>query len=188
MDRIVIFLPNEKIKTYQILILLIGLINIIMLSMFKLRMDNDSFTSIMISGFIGATIAPILLWIFSKKNKDFQLRSMIASTLISSVVWFLIGNVLVGISLILLSLLAFKTIRKLMVVFDDSGILYPTFPVKKFNWNEVDNLMLKADVLTIDLKNNQLLQFTIHESENPELDADAFNKFATEKLLKVQKV
>jgi hypothetical protein len=61
-------------------------------------------------------------------------------------------------------------------------ISYPSFPQKKIEWNEVSNLILKDNILTIDLKNNKLIQHTIKENENKDLDETAFNIFIQQQL------
>ena len=52
-------------------------------------------------------------------------------------------------------------------------------------WNEVSNLILKDNILTIDLKNNKLIQHTINENENKELDETAFNTFVQQQLINI---
>ena len=49
-------------------------------------------------------------------------------------------------------------------------------------WNEVSNLILKDNILTIDFKNNKLIQHTINENENKGLDETAFNTFVQQQL------
>ena len=182
MDKFTIALPNDKIKTYRMLLLLISLINIVMLIMFKLRVPTDSLTGFVIFGSIGAASAPLLLWLFMKKNDERQSRYRIVGTLVSSIGWFVLGYVLAGLSLIVVSLLALMAIRKLLVIVDHAGIVYPSIPVQKLDWSEVDNLLLKDSILTIDLKNNKLMQFRITEIDNSALDERAFNTFVTEQL------
>ena len=182
MDKFTITLPNDKIKTYRMLLLLISLINIVMLSLFKFRMPTDSLTGYVISGAIGATSAPLLLWLFAKKDQDRHSHRMITGILISCTAWFMLGFVLAGISLMVVSLLALMAIRTLLVIVDHTGIVYPSIPAQKLNWSEVDNLLLKDGILTIDLKNNKLMQFRIAEKDNPALDEHVFNTFVTEQL------
>lgn len=180
MDKVVIILPNEKIKTYQIFVIFLHLINMALLILFQLATDKNSFTHDWTNGMIGVGLGNFCIWIFTKKNRDFHIRSMTATTLISSSAWFLLGENIAGLALILLSIMAFKVLKKLMIVFDKNGITYPSFPEKTFKWSEAENVQLKDNVLTIDLKNNQLMQFTIKEKENPELDEKAFNSFVKE--------
>jgi hypothetical protein len=58
--------------------------------------------------------------------------------------------------------------------------MYPSFPVKKIAWAEVDFVMLKDDILTIELLNNKLIQFTLNKQLASAIDADRFNRFCKE--------
>ena len=180
MDKAVIILPNEKIKTYQTFVIFLHLINIALLMLFQLTTDKNSFIHDWTNGMIGVGLGNFCIWIFTKKSRDFYIRSMVATTLISSSAWFLMGENIAGLALILLSIMALKVLKKLSVIFDKNGIIYPSFPKKYFKWNQAENVQLKDNVLSIDLKNNQLFQFTLNEKENPDLDENAFNGFVKE--------
>lgn len=66
--------------------------------------------------------------------------------------------------------------KKFNVVFDEEKITYPSFPVKRF-WKEVSNVVLKDNVLTIDLENNKLIQFVIDKESAGKIDEKEFNEF-----------
>jgi hypothetical protein len=48
--------------------------------------------------------------------------------------------------------------RPLLVSITDKLIEYPSLTAKKLNWNEVNNIILKDGLLTIDCKNNRVFQ------------------------------
>ena len=77
-----------------------------------------------------------------------------------------------------ISLLVFDSItkRKLQVNFNTSGIVYPSFPKKNIQWDVLSNVILKDGLLTIDFKNNHLLQSEI-ETTNNKIDETVFNHF-----------
>jgi hypothetical protein len=65
--------------------------------------------------------------------------------------------------------------------FSIEGITFNTFPFKNYNWQQVMNVLLKDNILTIDLKNNRILQ------KETESDIDAttereFNDYCTTQL------
>lgn len=180
MDKFIFILPNDKLKTYQTLVILFHLINMALLMLFNMGTDKNSFTHDWTNGMIGVGLGNFCIWIFTKKNKDFYIRSMAATTLISSSSWFFLGEKIAGLSLILFSILAFSVLKKLMIVFDKNGITYPSLPKKQIKWKETDNVQLKDNVLTIDLKNNKLMQFTLKDTENPDLDEVNFNSYVKE--------
>jgi hypothetical protein len=53
------------------------------------------------------------------------------------------------------------------------------------SWNDLSNVVKKDDVLTIDFKNNKLLQTEILNPEN--INEDEFNRFCKEQLSQVVK-
>ena len=64
-------------------------------------------------------------------------------------------------------------------VFADK-IFYPSFPYRAIKWDELSNVILKDTILTIDFKNNKIIQ---HEVLN-EADEKEFNNFCKEQLNK----
>ena len=72
-------------------------------------------------------------------------------------------------------------LKKISLYFTASGIEKRNFPSKKYHWNQFSNVILKDNILTLDFKNNKLLQAKI---ETTNLNEDAFNIFAKEQLVK----
>ncbi len=51
---------------------------------------------------------------------------------------------------------------------DDSGITFNSLPSKSYKWHEINNMLLKDDIITIDFKNNKIYQ------KETEADVSAF--------------
>jgi len=66
--------------------------------------------------------------------------------------------------------------------FDKEKIVFNSFPQKKYLWKDVANAILKDNILTIDLKNNKLIQKEI-DAEISEADEKDFNEFCKERLM-----
>ena len=49
-------------------------------------------------------------------------------------------------------------------------------------WSDTNNVMLKDNVLTIDLKNNKLIQAVIEEGSAGEIDEEEFNEFCRRQM------
>jgi hypothetical protein len=64
---------------------------------------------------------------------------------------------------------------------DDSGITFNTLPAKEYEWKEINNLLLKEGILTVDYKNNKLFQQEIESEVSTELERE-FNKYCQAKL------
>jgi hypothetical protein len=68
------------------------------------------------------------------------------------------------------------TARPFIVVVAQAGITYPSFPKKTYNWNEFNNVILKDGLLTIDFKDNTLIQQLV-ERNTERVDEKEFNEF-----------
>jgi hypothetical protein len=79
--------------------------------------------------------------------------------------------------------------RELVAKFFPDKIIYPSWPVKTIKWEELNNLVLKDGLLTIDFKNNKLLQQEIINDENDYgINEKEFNAFCREMInIKVYK-
>ncbi|MCF3109123.1 hypothetical protein LL912_10070 [Niabella sp. CC-SYL272] len=71
--------------------------------------------------------------------------------------------------------------RQLVITITAEEIRYPSFPVKKIAWSEVSNLVLKAGILTIDLKNNKIYQHFIKDADQI-VSEEIFNEFCRKQL------
>jgi hypothetical protein len=58
-----------------------------------------------------------------------------------------------------------------------------TFPKKLYPWAEINNMLIKDDYITIDFKNNKLIQKQINEPVT-EAIKNEFNAFCAEHLAK----
>ncbi len=54
------------------------------------------------------------------------------------------------------------------------------FPEKEYLWNTFNNVILKDNILTLDFKNNHLIQAEVEEPKN--MDEKQFNSFAKSQL------
>lgn len=63
------------------------------------------------------------------------------------------------------------------IAFDENEIVKNSFPKKRYSWSELNNVVLKDGLLTIDFKNNQLIQKEL-ESNTTEALEHEFNAYA----------
>jgi hypothetical protein len=66
--------------------------------------------------------------------------------------------------------------------FDEEEIVLNSLPKKHYYWNEINNILIKDGILTIDLKNNRLIQKEIENPGSDKAERD-FNEFCRERLL-----
>lgn len=67
------------------------------------------------------------------------------------------------------------------VAFDENEIVFNTLPKKIHRWSELNAVILKDGMLTIDFKNNRLIQRRI-ESSSTAREEQEFNTFCADKL------
>lgn len=84
-----------------------------------------------------------------------------------------------SVSMILFLLCTLAT-DKLTYEFNDDLIKQKNFPWKKYAWDNMQNIILKDNILTMDFKNNKIIQAEI---ENDNMEERDFNAFVR-KLLK----
>lgn len=71
--------------------------------------------------------------------------------------------------------------RKLTITVDKEAVTYPSFPKKTIPWAQLNQVLLKDGVLTIDCKSNKLYQHDLPDAENLVNEAD-FNDFCRNQL------
>lgn len=62
-------------------------------------------------------------------------------------------------------------------------IIYPSFPKKKIAWSELNNIVLKDGLLTIDFRNNKFIQQPVDETKTA-VNEQEFNDFCRQQLNK----
>ena len=73
--------------------------------------------------------------------------------------------------------------RELIVKVFADKIIYPSWPPREIKWKELSNVILKDRMLTIDFKNDKLIQQLIDE-KNTDIGEKEFNDFCRQQLNK----
>ncbi|MEN9697804.1 MAG: hypothetical protein RLZ56_1225 [Bacteroidota bacterium] len=96
--------------------------------------------------------------------------------------WFLMPNALIISGIYLIGALFERQVKfPYEIAFDPAGIVVNTFPKKHYPWIAIQNALIKDDVITIDFKNNNLIQKDINEPVT-ETVAKEFNTFCAEQI------
>ncbi len=82
--------------------------------------------------------------------------------------------------MIVLAIFYFIAKKKLIVTVREDLIRYPSFPEKNILWSDITGIVLKDGLLTIDFKNNKLIQQYVDESVS--VNEKEFNEFCAKKL------
>jgi hypothetical protein len=80
-----------------------------------------------------------------------------------------------------LGLIEFHVKFPLEIGFTDKIIVFNSLIKKRYNWSDLNNVVLKDNVLTLDFKNNKIFQKETIDEEG-EADEDEFNNFCREHL------
>ncbi len=174
MDKFVVTLPNERANTYKWVSFIIAFMSMLFLVFVRSRTENETLRFFTGLGFIWIITSFPSYWLAKFQNK---IIIILIPTFASSLIWLFSGFYLLGIISCLFSFFGFISNRKQAVKVSEAGVIYPSFPSKLFEWKEIDQVLVKDDVLTIDLKNNKLIQISILEKENEKLDTNLFNAF-----------
>lgn len=173
-----IVLKNEKTNKYNTIAWLFIVFNIAA-SIWVSIAKKDSSTTMFIYIILPAIVVLFLhyrqLKTAAKKNNfDFPF-------LILTFPWIFLKLFWVAAIVVLISVLHGFAIRKLIVYVTVDKITYPSFPKRTIPWNELSNIILKDDLLTIDFKNNKIIQQLIEKTEYT-VNEKEFNDFCHEQL------
>lgn len=174
-SRFVIILINEKIRIYRKLGLVFAVISVFPFLVFSFY---EGFRWVGILG-IGVFVLYFLIKkIFGKRLQDkSQIDENIFFLLAS--VW-LLKSVVMAILILIIGILFKFALQPFRFVFTKEEVLKDFFPKKKYEWKYIDNVVLKADMLTINFKDDRLIQGLIENGyETDELE---FNHFIREQL------
>jgi hypothetical protein len=170
-----ITIPNERIKSYKLITFIILSLNFFGFGFVFLKTTGTiSYLAILL---LIITAVPWSYYLLNKKHIKFP--GVEISFIASACLWFYIGNAWMAIFLLLFIAIGFFANKKPIIHFTEEGIEYPAFPPKKYAWDDVQNVIWKDDMLTIDLKNNTLHQVNIEKDLVNTVNTDFFNSWCT---------
>jgi len=178
-----IILKNEKLKQYNRIAFFILAINFVLFIYLAFTTNIKSIRIVAIFG-ISIIIIALLIEYFlisTKQNKESPYK-MLAEYAVA-LAWLQMGFWWMGVVIALLGLLYMISKRPLLVSIIKENITYPSFPQKTFSWSDLNNIVLRDGLLTIELKNDKFIQQPIDESKTSVNEQD-FNDFCREQLNK----
>ena len=173
-----IILRSDKVNKYNTIGWLFILFNIAATTSIALT-KKETGTAAFIYVMLPALVA---LFLYYRQNKVGTGERKIDFTFILlALSWIFLQLFWVAAIVILFGILHGIAIRRLVVLADTNKIIYPSFPARSIEWNELSNVILKDDLLTIDFKNNKIIQQLIDKTEDP-VNEKEFNDFCTKQL------
>ncbi|MCB0776857.1 MAG: hypothetical protein KDB99_11120 [Chitinophagaceae bacterium] len=174
-----IFLQNNKLLFYRRFSIFILVINLAILLFFTLTAENKTES---LKGIIPVVIIlAILIYMIIQKKYSTQFLNILF--LIFTISWIINGYYWLAGATLLFAILYNISARNFVIHIAAAEINYPSFPVTKIQWNELNNIILKDEVLTIDLKSNKLIQHSIGNANNS-VNEEEFNEFCRQQLSK----
>jgi hypothetical protein len=166
-----IVIPNDWLKTYKLITFIILSLNFFGFGFVFLKTTGTyAYLAILL---LIITAVPWSYYLLNKKHIKFPVVEM--SFVASACMWFYIGNAWMALFLLLFIATGYFANKTPIIHFTEEGISYPAFPPKQFAWADVQNVIWKDDMLTIDLKNNTLLQTNIEKEVASKIDVVKFN-------------
>lgn len=167
-------IPNDKATTYQVVTLIIAIINALAFGYAYIQSQQGIGIVLM-----GALIATGSLIIYSIRNNrknvpPFKIEIPFG---ICAVIWFVTGNFWLGLPLLAFALLGMITNKQPIVQVNEEGIYYPSMSGGNWEWESIDWVILKDGILTIEKKDNHLLQITLDKQVAANINETAFNDF-----------
>lgn len=177
MQQFEIILKNHKIKLYRNIALIFLLLNF---TAFLLLIFYPPYRYLSLA-FIIAFVLYLLLrrYLFVRKNVNAILDEFVF--FIPAAGWFGLHNYVIGAGCLLMGLLYKLSSQDMKFIFSRGNILKMNFPKKELDWRLFNNVILKDNILTLDYKNNKLLQAEIEENDINEIDFNSFAKLQMEK-------
>jgi hypothetical protein len=86
----------------------------------------------------------------------------------------------------LLTFLEYQTKYPLEIGFSPDHVVINTLIKRSFDWSAFSNIILKDGLLTLDFKNNRIIQKEVVDDEEDDADEDEFNDYCRDRLAKAR--
>ncbi|MFY7964356.1 MAG: hypothetical protein ACOVO1_05630 [Chitinophagaceae bacterium] len=189
----------RPVKTYEFIVVLkkksgnvIDLISLLMLGIslaffsFEFSIEFKAFSNSInrVNGILLVWITGILGWLLFCRYQ--QKRGITPyyrfALMIAAWGWFMNPQtILIAVVFLIASFLEKPVKVQPEYAFDDDGIVFNSFPQKHYSWDEIQNVVLKFGMLTIDLKNNKIIQGEVNDEVSKQVETE-FNDYCKARL------
>lgn len=177
----IVTLKHPDYKIYNAITILMCVLTIAagIFGMLQTPFTNLTWINVFLIGFIIFNVAIALL----NKDKPGNIVTFKWSLYAAAFLWLLypLHIPYISIFFIIAALLERQVKFPREIGFSRDGITFNTFPFKNYTWQQVSNVMIKDNMLTIDFTNNKIIQREIEPAELTE-DENEFNEFCRECL------
>ncbi|HEX7902746.1 MAG TPA: hypothetical protein VF487_02625 [Chitinophagaceae bacterium] len=183
MEKFRLLLKNDKLAQYNLIALFVVLLNIFLFVYISIYTPERG---IKIAALICLSTTLIVTGIhfFLKRIKNNTGTPYLhAGISITTLGWLQMEHYLAAAVCFILGLLYIFSKKILTVRFFTDKIIYTSLPQKNISWAELNNVILKDGILTVDFRNNKIIQSEI-ESPDSQLNEKEFNDFCRGQLSK----
>lgn len=176
MQQYEIAIRNEKIKGYHLIALWIIVLHF---AVFIYLISYDVFRTQAVTAVILTTLYMAIIYFYSrKKNQPFYIDR--SACFILAGCWIILQSFLLVCIMIFLAFLYILSIQKIKFYFSEDVITRQTIPRKIYTWQQFVNVMIKDDLLTLDMISNTILQLELEPGQ--QIDEKGFNQFAQHQI------
>jgi hypothetical protein len=174
----VVTLKRDNARKTDLVSFLLLIFSFLAFSYMQVRQGFSGFLSI--SSLI--LLAGLLINLFaSRKGKELHFRNWLFAT---GLLWLGMPELQwMFIPFIVFSLLEAQAKYPLEFGFYDGGVVMNALFKKKIPWTVLGSVILKDGLLTLDFKDNTLIQKEVLEDDDPDADEDEFNDYCRSKLV-----
>ena len=177
MKKFEIVFKNRKIQTYRRITLLLVVLNTLFFIYFLF--DDTLRKTAILSGAVIILFAAFSFYKTKKAHQSFFLSEWVFFLLM--ILWIQFDNYWMASVSMILFLLCTAATDKLTYDFNFALIKQKNFPWNKYSWNIMENVILKDNIITMDFRNNRIIQAEI---ENENINETDFNVFVRSCLSK----
>ena len=168
----------------------INIVSQVMLLMFLITYFFYLFRIGLFGNTLWLLVIPILiigLWMYGwvrSANKNFQVHYRL-EMMMAAMAWILLPlfphSSWIGWGYALMAVIERWVKFPDEIGFTKEVVVRNAFPKKKYEWFEIDNVMIRDNLFTLDLRNNKLIQKELDEDISKELEIE-FNTYCKEQL------
>lgn len=171
-----IILKNEKIKSYRTIALMVLMLN---LAIFILMLFYDVYRYEAASAILLVGIYIFMRLYFIRKYQQGNYLDEVLLFVLAGC-WFGLQNYYMVAGLVIVGVFYHLALQKLQIIFTNQKVMKLNYPQKEYLWDTFNNVILKDSILTLDFRNNHLIQAEVEEPKN--INEKQFNLFVKERL------
>ncbi len=175
-------LAQPNYKSYKIITLFMAFLNAVSFIFYFLNAESSFLNMVSATGIIASVVLFYIVFIkLAVWKKGYKVVALIL--ILMAICWAFAGNFYFFFLFIILSLFSFISLQPTVILVNDEGIKYPSFPAKFYQWFQVNQVLIKDDVLSIDLIDNKFLQFLLPAESVSKIIIADFNSFCKTQVL-----